>query len=633
MSEEGYRRRLAALLSADVEGYSRLMREDEDTTIRTVTEYRNVIIDLIRRYRGRVVDSPGDNVLAEFGSVVDAVNCAVEVQRDLAERNLELAEKRRMKWRIGVNLGDVVQDGERIYGDGVNVAARMESLAEGGGICLSGTVFDAIENKIGLEYEYLGEQEVKNIPKPIRAYRVLSHPGDAAHRVLKARKAASKRWRSLVAAAAAVLIVAAAVAVMQYSFRSPPQKPPAPQVKALPLPDKPSIAVLPFANTSGDPKQDYLSDGITDQLIYALSRVPGLFVIARQSSFFYKGKKVEVRQVGRELGVKYVLEGNVDRSGDRLRITAQLIDAQTGRHLWAERYDRKLKDIFAVQDAITLKVVNAVFVGTSYSWKALDTYLGKGTRNFEALVANLKAEAYCRQGNAETNIQAIRFARRAIALDPQYPAPYARLAIDIAKDLWLGTSRSPRKSLQKAVELCQKALALDKTNPDANSYLAFVYAWQGRPQKALEQAERAIAFNPNWPDAHFAKGMALFYMGKPKQALSAMKKAIRLNPEGPSVFFVYLGYAYMAIKQYEKALTAFKKAVSQAPNYYANHLGLVYCYVKTGRMKLARAEAAEVLRLKPDFSVAWFEKANAVPNKNRASNKRFSDVLRKAGLK
>ncbi len=632
MSDQGFRRRLSALLSADVEGYSLLMRDDEEATVRTVTAFRAAISNLVQQYRGRVVDSPGDNLLAEFTSVVDAVNCAVEIQRELAERNLELPENRRMKWRIGVNLGDVIEDGERIYGDGVNVAARMESLAEGGGICLSGTVYDAIENKIGLEYEFLGEQAVKNIPKPIRAYRVLSYPGAAAHRVVRAKRALGRQYRYIALAVAAGVAVTAAVIVWQIFFRSTSSGPAVVQVQALPLPNKPSIAVLPFVNTSGDPKQDYLSDGITDQLIYALSRVPGLFVIARASSFFYKGKKVKVQQVGRELGVKYVLEGNVDRSRDRLRITAQLIDAQTGRHLWAARWDRKLKDIFAIQDAVTLKVVRAVFVGTSYSWKVLDTYLGKGTRNFEAMLAYLKAIYYWNQQTREGNFKAKRFLRQALALDPQFPAAYVILASAYNLDVWLGISRFPGKSLQKAVELCQKALAIDKSAPYANSTLAYIYAWQGRFQKALEHAERAIAINPNWSNAYMAKGYILRQMGRPRQALPAMKKAIRLSPNGPAFFFRELGFAYAGIKQYEPALTAFKRGLSLAPNDLWAHLGLVRCYVGTDRMKLARAEAAKVLKIKPNFSLAWVARLNA-RRKDRANVKRFLDELRQAGLK
>jgi len=337
MTAQGLKRKLSGILSADVEGYSRLMRDDEESTIRTLTTYRAAIIKLIQQYRGRVVDTPGDNILADFTSVVDAVNCAVEVQRELAERNAELPENRRMEFRIGVNLGDVVEEGERIYGDGVNIAARVEGLAEGGGICISGTVYDAVETKIGLEYEYLGEQEVKNIPKPVRVYRVLSFPGAAAHRVIKAKKAVGKTWRNVVVAIVAVLVVGAAVAVWHFYFRPPAMEPASIEKMVFPLPDKPSIAVLPFVNMSGDPEQEYFSDSLTEEIITGLSKVPHLFVIARNSTFTYKGKPVKIHQVAEELGVRYVLEGSFRKAEARLRVTAQLIDATTGHHLWAER--------------------------------------------------------------------------------------------------------------------------------------------------------------------------------------------------------------------------------------------------------------------------------------------------------
>ncbi len=307
MTEERAKRKLSAILSADVKGYSRLMGEDEFGTVRTLEAYREMIVEVIRNYSGRVVDSPGDNVLAEFSSVVDAVECAVEIQKELKVTNSELPQNRRMEFRIGINLGDVIEEGERIYGDGVNITARIEGLAEAGGICISRSVYDQVKNKIALGYEYLGEHDVKNISEPVPVYRILIEPDVS---VLKT----SKRYK---------------------------------------LSNKPSIAVLPFDNISGDPEQEYFSDGITEEIITALSKVPKMFVIARNSTFTYKGKPVKVQQVSKELGVKYVLEGSVRKAGNRVRITAQLVDAITGHHLWAERYDRDLEDIFALQDEIT----------------------------------------------------------------------------------------------------------------------------------------------------------------------------------------------------------------------------------------------------------------------------------------
>jgi len=317
MAHDGLKRKLTAILSADVKEYSRLMSQDERGTIRTLIAYKEAMDQLIQEYKGRVVDSPGDNLLAEFASVVDAVNCAVEIQRELAKRNTELPPVRQMEFRIGINLGDVAEEDGRIYGDGVNIAARLESLGEGGGICISGTVYDQIVNKLGLEYEFLGDKEVKNIERPVRVYRVLME---------------SKMKIGLV----------------------PEQELP------LSLPDKPSIAVLPFTNISGDPEQEYFSDGITEDIITALSRSRWLFVISRNSSFLYRGSAVDVKKVSRELGVRYILEGSVRKAGNRLRVTAQLVDGVAGDHVWAEKYDDELRDIFDIQDKITQQVVASI---------------------------------------------------------------------------------------------------------------------------------------------------------------------------------------------------------------------------------------------------------------------------------
>ena len=360
MAEAGFKRKLAAILRADVEGYSRLMDDDEEATVRTLTSYRNAITDLVQQFRGRVVDAPGDNLLAEFTSVVDAVNCAVEIQRDLAERNADLAYSRQMQFRIGVNLGDVIEEDGRIYGDGVNIAARVESLAEAGGICISGRAYDQVANKLGLEYENLGEHQVKNISVPIRVYRVLSYPGAAAHRVVQAKEKLGRKWRKIAVSAAVLVVVAAALGIWQFYMRRPAIEPASLDKMALPLPEKPSIAVLPFDNMSSHPEQEFFSDGITEDIITTLSKSDQLFVIARNSMFTYKGKPVRVKQVAEELGVRYVLEGSVRKSEDRVRITAQLIDAIAGHHLWAERYDRDLKNLFALQDEITTKIVEGL---------------------------------------------------------------------------------------------------------------------------------------------------------------------------------------------------------------------------------------------------------------------------------
>jgi adenylate cyclase len=349
MTTEKVKRKLTAILSADVKGYSRLMGADEVGTIR-----------ILQTYRG--VDSLGDNVLAEFASVVDALESAVEIQKELKVRNVDRSESRRMEFRIGINLGDVVEEGERIYGDGVNIAARIEGLAEGGGICISGTAFDHIGKRLPLGYEYMGEHTVKNIVQPIKVYRVLIEP-ESAGKVIGEKGPKRTQWRwAAVAVAVAIVLVGGALSLWNFYFRPPPIEPASKEKMAFPLPDKPSIAVLPFTNMSDDPKQEFFSDGITEEIITALSKSPYLFVIARNSTFTYKGKPVKVKQVSEELGVRYVLEGSVRREGERVRITGQLIDAIKGHHLWAERYDRETREIFALQDEITMKIMTALNV-------------------------------------------------------------------------------------------------------------------------------------------------------------------------------------------------------------------------------------------------------------------------------
>ena len=364
MNQEVFKRKLTAILSADVEGYSRLMDDDEEATVRTLTAYRTAINDLVQQYRGRVVDTTGDNLMAEFTSVVDAVNCAVEIQRELAERNTELPYNRKMEFRIGVNLGDVIEEEGRIYGDGVNIAARVESLSEAGGICISGRAYDQVANKLGLEYENLGEHQAKNISTPIRVYRVLSFPGAAAHRVVKAKKAVQKKWRivAVVMVTSVVFCLAVAYFVWDIYFKLPTLDKAYAKETKFSLPEGPSIAVLPFVNISEDPEQDYFSDGLTENIITGLSTIPKLFVIARNSVFTYKGKSVNIQQVAHDLGVKYVLEGGVQIANNHVRITVQLIDSTTGYHVWVEKYDRNLKDIFALQDEITIKIMTALGV-------------------------------------------------------------------------------------------------------------------------------------------------------------------------------------------------------------------------------------------------------------------------------
>jgi adenylate cyclase len=584
MAKQDFKRRLSAILSADVKGYSRLMGEDEEATVRTITDYRELIGLVVQKHRGRVVDSPGDNILAEFASVIDAVRSAVEIQEELKTRNAELPEERKMEFRIGVNLGDLIHEEERIYGDGVNVAARVESLAEAGGICVSGTVFDHIENKLPLGYEYLGERSVKNITKPVRVYKVLLEP-DAVGKVIGEEK------------------------------------------MAFPLPEKPSLAVLPFDNLSGDSSQDYFSDGITENIITALSTVSNLFVIARNSSFTYKGKPVRVQQVAEELGVRYVLEGSVQRSGDRVRTTAQLIDALKGHHLWAENYDRNLKDIFALQDEVTKEIITALQVKLTRGEQA--RLEAKGTDNLKAYLKFMQAREYIVEDNIEGNASGRQFAEEAIALDPEYGAAYRLLGLTHFHDTWLGSSKSPKQSLAKAIELVQKAIELD--DGYSHSVLGFLLSQIRQYDRAIAEAERGVALNPNSADSHAWLGLTLILSGRYQEAILEFEKAIRLNPIPPGWYLHNLGLAYFCTGRYEEGIKECEKAVRQKPDSLYARLELAAVYSLSGRDEEARAEGTEVLRMNPRFSLEELEKR--LTHKNQEDKERYIGALRKAGLK
>jgi adenylate cyclase len=488
-------RKLTAILSADVKGYSRLMGNDEEATIRTLTTYREVMTTLIQQHRGRVVDSPGDNLLAEFASAVDAVQSAVEIQQALKVRNADLSDSRKMEYRIGINVGDVIVEGERLYGDGVNIAARLEGLAEPGGICISGTVYDQVENKLALGYEYVGEQEVKNIAKPVRVYRVRGEESanqtaeDSASQKAKVKEQKSKveepklhrvrsahRW--VVTGLLLIAGVAGAVLYGPFSSFHNPQSPiriEEAQLPALPLPDKPSLVVLPFVNMSEDPKQDYFSDGITEDLTSALSRLSSLFVISRNTASTYKGKPIKVQEVSKELGVQYVLEGSVRKADGQVRITAQLVDAAQDHQLWSERYDRPLKDIFALQDEIVQKIVTPLKLQLTLREQG---YLVRKTTD------NLEAYDYCLRGleafnrtTQEANAQARRMFEKAIELDPQYAETHALLGRTYLVEWIFQWSQDPQ-TLERAFALEQKAITLDDSLPVAHGALSYVYLWK-----------------------------------------------------------------------------------------------------------------------------------------------------------
>jgi len=583
---EKFERKLSAILSADVKGYSRLMRADEDETIRTVTTYRTAIAKLVEQYRGRVVDSPGDNVLAEFGSGVDAVNCAVEVQRELAERNEELPTERKMEFRIGVNSGDVVHEGERIYGDGVNIAARVEGLAEGGGICISGTVYDSIEGKLGLEFEYMGEHEVKNIDKPIRAYRILMETASATD---------------------------------MSSAES----------MTLHVPDKPSIAVLPFTNMSGDPEQEYFSDGITEDIITALSRSPWLFVISRNSSFAYRGKAVDVKQVSRELGVRYILEGSVRKAGNRVRVTSQLIDGTLGSHVWAEKYDGELQDIFELQDDITKQVVSSIHTQIHLDMGEMVKRRERPDLSTWDLIARGWKVFY--ELTEESLAAAETLFRRAVASDPTSCEAHFLLAGVLSHQVMMGYISDKDTIISRAYELAKRAVALDDRNEYAHWILGVIELWRRNHDMAIAELERAVELNPNCSLAYGTLGTVLSYSGEPDQSIKNNEMAIRSNPKDISIFFRFSGIAmaHFVAGRYTEAAQWARKSTHRKPSWRLGHAVLAASLAQLNHLGEAKEAVDNYLQMFPDATISGLQH---LPFKNPDDAHRFEMGLRNAGL-
>ena len=610
MAEEGFKRKLTTIFSADVVGYSRLMEDNEEATIQTLNTYRNSMSTLIEQHNGRVVDMTGDNLMAEFSSVVDAVKCAVETQKEVSERTADLPENRRMLFRIGVNLGDIVEEGERIYGDGVNIAARLEGLAEGGGICISGTAYDQLKNKLELGYEFLGEHSVKNIAAPVRVYKILMEPEAVGKIIGEKRK--TKRWMAVAVAAVILIGLAGWYLYFEQSKRVEPAS-----VKQMvySLPDKPSIAVLPFTNLSSEKEQEYLCDGLAEGIIDGLAKSDRLFVIARNSSFTYKGKPTKIKQVAEDLGVRYVLEGSIQKAGDRVRITTQLIDALSGHHLFSERYDRQLKDILTLQDEITMKVLTAVQVKLTVGEGAI--FSAKGTKNLDAYLKVLQAREYKgRTMNKERVEKAIQLCEEAIALDPEYVYAYSTLSTAYFDLVVLGASDSPIESLRRAVELGKKAVDLDESNPYAHACLAFPYMYLKKFDQAISEAEKSISLAPNYALGYFALGAVLVTVGRHKEAILALQKCLRLSPVPVhSRVLGALAMSYREVGQYEESIATYKKELQIAgPDHLMAHLGMAFTYVMMGRENEARAQGAEVMRIDPEFSLEHRSFGNLLKN-------------------
>src|SRR5215471_8245284 len=563
-------RRLAAIFAADVAGYSRLIGVDEEGTLERLRAHRRELIDpKIAEHQGRIVKTTGDGVLVEFASPVKAVRCAIEVQHGMVDRNADIPREQRIEFRIGINLGDVVVEDGDIYGDGVNVAARLENIAEPGAVYISRAVRDFVNDQTEAALEDLGEKPLKNIAKPVRVFRIAA----------------------------------------------PDQATIAPKEAAPPaVPHKPSIAVLPFTNMSGDVEQEYFSDGMTEDLITDLSKVSGLFVIARNSSFVYKGQSVKVQEIGRDLGVRFVLEGSIRKAGNRVRITAQLIDAGSGGHLWAERFDRDLTDIFATQDEVVEKIVRALAVTLTQGEER--RLRRRGTASVEAYETWLRARELLSRSMREAIVQAKAMHRRAIEIDPNFAAPHAGLSLATISEYVSDWAADPEEALDEAERWARRALELDDQEPVSHM--------------ALGEFGRMITLDPNFAQGHSATGLALMYAGRSAEALEAFAIAKRLDPHSPSIVLHFVAQAHFSLGRYEAAVERLLERIARTPATDSSRMLLAACYGHLGRTEEARAAWAGLMKVNPDFSLAQRERV--LPYKEPRDFQRIVDGLAKAGL-
>ena len=586
MAEERVQRRLAAILAADVAGYSRLMGVDEEGTLSALKELRRELADpKIKEHRGRIVKTTGDGLLVEFASVVDAVRCAVEVQFEMAERNAGMPEEQRIQFRIGINLGDIIKDGRDIHGDGVNIAARLEALAEPGGICVNRVVRDQVRDKLDFAFEDAGEQRVKNIARPLRVYRI--RPGRSAGDTMGAAQ------------------------------------------PALAVPDKPSVAVLPFTNMSGESEQEFVSDGIAEDVITALSRYPSLFVIARNSSFTYRGRAVDVKQVGRELGVRYVLEGSVRKAGIRIRVTAQLVEAGTGNHVWADRYDRDLADIFAVQDEITEAVTIAI--APAIADAELQRAVRKPPDSLDAWAAYQRGLWHLSEANPDDNTIAKRFFQQAIDLDPTFAGGYSGLALAQLQAAAVYQKLGLLEAQSSAEALSRRAVALDGADAEARSCLGWALQARGELQGALAEIERALGMSPNLAVAHGQRGATLIFAGRPKEGLAAVQTSIRLDPRDPfsAIRLLHIACGLYFSREYEETIEAAKQLIRSYPDF-----PMIYRWPAAALGQLGRtAEAKEALDKAVSLAPAAFDMyvRKRVPWFRPEDHAHLVEGLRKAG--
>jgi adenylate cyclase len=618
--EESLPRKLAAILYADVAGYSRLTGEDEEGTHRRLSEYLDLLSTSIEEHRGRVVHYAGDAVLADFNTVTEALGCATSIQQELERRNQDLPDERKVRFRIGVNLGEVIVDRDDIYGDGVNVAARLESLAEPGGVCISDAVRSSIGKKLPLDYEFLGEQQVKNIAEPVKAYHarlkpdaVLPAPGPSP----RARHFGHRT--GVVSGILALLLIGAGGIAWLSPWTTDTEH------TALPLPEKPSIAVLPFDNLSGDPAQAYFSDGITNDIITDLSKFSDLLIIASNTVFTYKGTPVKVQDVGRELGVHYVLEGSLQKGSGKVRVNAQLIDAVTGHHLWAERYDRELEDVFALQDEIVETIVRTLAVRVRTVER--ERTMRKETDSLDAYDYVLRGRDYLARTTRSANLMARQMFQQAIELDPRYASAYIGLGWTYRKAAGHGWTEFPGQALEQAHDLAQKALGLEESAA-AHSLLGYIYLIRNQYDLASHALERAIELNPNDWESLSLLASAMLYTGRIDEAIRTFETTLRFNPAMDADRLLELGLAYYLASRYGDATTTAQQGLARNPNHAYLHMVLAVAHAQAGHPEEAARAAASLRRLHPFFE------AELAGNRFRdpADQARIIEGLRKAGL-
>ena len=633
VAPERVQRKLTTILAADVVGYSRLMEVDEERTLGTLKAYREVIDQLAAKHGGRVFGGAGDSLVAEFGSAVEAVRCALSMQEDLAVRNAELAEERRMIFRIGINVGDVMVDGDNLFGDGVNVAARLEALAEPGGICIAASVFEQVKNKLSLGFEEMGPQEVKNIAEPVSAYRLV--PGSvsvSAGAMAAAKPTGGRRWRMPAIATAAVVVVVAG-GLATWRLGAPDFEPVSADGMKLSLPDKPSIAVLPFNNMSGDKQHEHLADGLTESIITGLSNLPDVFVIARNSTFTYKGKAVKVRQVAEEFGVRYVLEGSIQVAGDTLRVNAQLIDAVKGTHLWAEQYDRKRGDIFAVQDDITKRVLESMEVKLT-TGLTVRVWHGQ-TKNLKAYLASRHATKLYLRFDKDSNAEARRLFQDALALDEAFAGAWMGIAWTNYQDANNGWSASREASFAKAENAAHQASARAKEYSNPYALLGRVAISRRQYDRAISHCEKAVALARGAHANTLATCAHVFLWSgaEPTRSVELVKRAMRISPIYPDWYLAVSMRANWLSGNLKVAIADGREIVKRRPRWGLGYV-LAAVFVEAGDLDPARSELAKLRKQRPNVTAT---EAAQMPNvggrfKDEAVRMRIRKALQRAGL-